>query len=148
MRVSTSKPFWATLSLLLVPHSQAQSCYSFGIDFQDGNSYFQNSLSSDFFTFVSEFEGGSLQDRLIQGLNHQYRVRKWYCSESIDSSSRVSGVRMHQHNASAGRYRTTLNLVRAYIPWAGTEWLDWLGPLSRLVSVGAPGDVPVTLAWN
>lgn len=32
-------------------------CQSFGVDFQDGGSYFQNSLSKDNFTFVSQFEG-------------------------------------------------------------------------------------------
>jgi hypothetical protein len=32
-------------------------CKSFGIDFQDGGSYFQNQSSSDDFTFVSTFEG-------------------------------------------------------------------------------------------
>ncbi|KAF2248022.1 hypothetical protein BU26DRAFT_565441 [Trematosphaeria pertusa] len=32
-------------------------CQSYGIDFQHGGKYFQNSLSSDDFTFVSQFEG-------------------------------------------------------------------------------------------
>jgi hypothetical protein len=32
-------------------------CKSYGIDFQDGGSYFQNKSSSDDFTFVSTFEG-------------------------------------------------------------------------------------------
>ena len=32
-------------------------CVSFGIDFQDGGSYFQNKSSNDPFTFVSTFEG-------------------------------------------------------------------------------------------
>lgn len=32
------------------------TCLSFGVDFQNGGSYFQNSLSSDNFTFVSQFE--------------------------------------------------------------------------------------------
>lgn len=35
----------------------AQTCESFGMDFQDGGSYFQNSLSTDPFTSVSQFEG-------------------------------------------------------------------------------------------
>ena len=32
-------------------------CKSFGIDFQDQGTYFQNSLSTSNFTFVSEFTG-------------------------------------------------------------------------------------------
>jgi hypothetical protein len=32
-------------------------CKSFGVDFQDQGTYFQNSNSSDPFTFVSDFEG-------------------------------------------------------------------------------------------
>lgn len=35
----------------------AADCSSFGVDFQDGGVYFQNSLSTDPFTFVSQFEG-------------------------------------------------------------------------------------------
>ena len=35
------------------------SCQSFGVDFQSGGSYFQNSLSTDPFTAVQEFEGCS-----------------------------------------------------------------------------------------
>jgi len=36
---------------------QENPCKSFGMDFQDGGSYFQNSLSTDDFSFVSWFEG-------------------------------------------------------------------------------------------
>ncbi|CAI6316645.1 unnamed protein product [Periconia digitata] len=32
-------------------------CLSYGMDFQNGGSYFQNSLSNDNFTFVSQFDG-------------------------------------------------------------------------------------------
>ncbi|KAF2493425.1 hypothetical protein BU16DRAFT_465305 [Lophium mytilinum] len=42
--------------LLLMARSAMADCESFGMDFQDGGSYFQNSLSSDPFTFVSQFE--------------------------------------------------------------------------------------------
>jgi hypothetical protein len=34
-------------------------CTSFGIDFQDGGAYFINSLSTNNFTAVSQFEGMS-----------------------------------------------------------------------------------------
>ncbi|KAK0879414.1 hypothetical protein LTR87_006796 [Friedmanniomyces endolithicus] len=45
-------------SLLTIAGSAfAQSCESFGDDFQNGGSYFQNSLSSDPFTALQEFEG-------------------------------------------------------------------------------------------
>ncbi|KAF2812432.1 uncharacterized protein BDZ99DRAFT_383484 [Mytilinidion resinicola] len=43
--------------LALTARSALADCVSFGMDFQDGGSYFQNSLSSDPFTFVSQFEG-------------------------------------------------------------------------------------------
>lgn len=35
----------------------AGTCQSFGVDFVNGGSYFQNSLSTDPFTAVEEFEG-------------------------------------------------------------------------------------------
>lgn len=38
------------------PAPQSQ-CNSYGIDYQNGGSYFQNSLGSNPFTFVSQFEG-------------------------------------------------------------------------------------------
>jgi hypothetical protein len=39
-------------------------CAAYGMDFQDGGSYFQNSNSPDPFTFVSEFNG-MLQENII-----------------------------------------------------------------------------------
>ena len=36
----------------------------------------------------------------------------------------------------------------ALIRWAGTEWLDWLGALSRLALGESLGELPVTLSWN
>lgn len=48
---------YALLLGFLVTKIQSQTCVSFGVDFQDGQSYFQNSLSNDPFTFVSEFQG-------------------------------------------------------------------------------------------
>jgi len=32
-------------------------CHSYGLDFQNNGHYFQNSLSTDNFTFVQEFDG-------------------------------------------------------------------------------------------
>lgn len=40
-------------------------CQSFGVDFQDGGSYFQNSLSNASFTFVSKYEGSSNERILL-----------------------------------------------------------------------------------
>ena len=34
-----------------------QTCRSFGVDFQDGGSYFQDITLTDPFTFVEEFQG-------------------------------------------------------------------------------------------
>jgi hypothetical protein len=54
-------PFTSRLLLLSLlvqaTLSQDNPCQSFGKDFQDGGTYFQNSLSSDPFTFVEYFEG-------------------------------------------------------------------------------------------
>lgn len=44
--------------LARVTLTQDNPCITFGVDFQDGGSYFQNSLSTSPFTFVQEFEGG------------------------------------------------------------------------------------------
>ncbi|KAI7393197.1 hypothetical protein KC336_g16365 [Hortaea werneckii] len=45
------------LALLLPYVSNAQQCNSYGIDFTNGGSYFQNSDSSEFFTASQEFDG-------------------------------------------------------------------------------------------
>lgn len=51
--------FYATASAQSASSSSAAytQCESFGVDFQDGGSYFQNISSTDPFTFVSIFEG-------------------------------------------------------------------------------------------
>jgi len=43
--------------LLSLTQVGAQTCESYGIDFQNGGSYFQNISSTAPFTFVSIFEG-------------------------------------------------------------------------------------------
>ncbi|TKA65208.1 hypothetical protein B0A55_09011 [Friedmanniomyces simplex] len=52
-------PILATTTALLffAGSALAQVCESYGDDFQNGGSYFQNSLSSDPFTALQEFEG-------------------------------------------------------------------------------------------
>ncbi|KAI9714342.1 MAG: hypothetical protein M1820_000303 [Bogoriella megaspora] len=47
----------ALLALGLFGANAVAKCVSYGMDFQDKGSYFQNSLSTDPFTFVSQFEG-------------------------------------------------------------------------------------------
>lgn len=47
----------ATVVSMVLAQDQYETCESFGIDFQDKGSYFQNKSSSDPFTFVSTFEG-------------------------------------------------------------------------------------------
>ena len=42
---------------VVLAQGQYQTCESWGVDFQDKGSYFQNKSSSDPFTFVSTFEG-------------------------------------------------------------------------------------------
>lgn len=55
-KIPSSHKF-AILSAFLVQTVWSQGCVSFGVDFQDGGFYFQNSLSNDPFTFVSTFQG-------------------------------------------------------------------------------------------
>jgi hypothetical protein len=43
--------------VVLGARSALADCVSYGMDFQNGKTYFQNSLSNDNFTFVSQFEG-------------------------------------------------------------------------------------------
>ena len=43
--------------LALLAQRSLADCESFGMDFQSGGTYFQNSNSPSPFTFVSEFEG-------------------------------------------------------------------------------------------
>lgn len=47
----------ALLSVFFLPKVWSDQCDTFGVDFQNEGSYFQNSLSTDNFTFVSRFEG-------------------------------------------------------------------------------------------
>ncbi|KAK7613947.1 hypothetical protein JOL62DRAFT_636351 [Phyllosticta paracitricarpa] len=42
---------------VLAQDDQTQTCFSYGMDFQGGRTYFQNIASNDNFTFVQEFEG-------------------------------------------------------------------------------------------
>ncbi|KAL1297196.1 hypothetical protein AAFC00_004766 [Neodothiora populina] len=55
MALLTKAAFLA--SALLSTRTLAQSCVSYGVDFQSGGSYFQNISSTDDFSFVSVFEG-------------------------------------------------------------------------------------------
>ena len=48
---------WVLGLVALGARRTAADCLSFGMDFQDGGSYFQNNASTDPFTFVSQFEG-------------------------------------------------------------------------------------------
>jgi len=70
--LSASKIF---LLGLITGKALAQTCESFGVDFQNGGSYFQNSLSTDPFTFVEEFDGMTLSPTL-QILSHVMQAVK------------------------------------------------------------------------
>lgn len=54
---STITPFALALGLLSLG-VVVQGCESYGVDFQNGGSYFQNISSVDPFTFVSIYESG------------------------------------------------------------------------------------------
>lgn len=54
---SSSAKLLAFSLLAQYTFAQDNPCKSFGVDFQDGGSYFQNVNSTDPFTFVSKFEG-------------------------------------------------------------------------------------------
>ena len=47
------------LGVVLAQDDTCGSCQSYGVDFVSGGTYFQNSLSTDPFTAVQEFEGCS-----------------------------------------------------------------------------------------
>ena len=64
MQLMDSKPCLAWSLFFFLPKIWAQTCIPFGVDFQDGGSYFQNSLSTENFTFVSRYEGWSLVRRV------------------------------------------------------------------------------------
>lgn len=68
--------------LFSVFSSVKADCSSFGIDFQDGGSYFINSLDTNPFTSVVEFEGceGSA-NVILEAPNED----SWLCSD-IDAS--------------------------------------------------------------
>lgn len=51
------RSFTKVAALALAAKYVAADCVSYGVDFQDGGVYFQNSLSTDPFTFVSQYEG-------------------------------------------------------------------------------------------
>ena len=44
-------------ALFSIVHAQSNPCVSFGVDYQDGGTYFQNILANNPFTFVSTFTG-------------------------------------------------------------------------------------------
>lgn len=49
---------FSTLALFLFDiHQTSAECQSYGVDYVDGGSYFINTESPDYFSFVSEFEG-------------------------------------------------------------------------------------------
>lgn len=51
---------------LLAAKTVAQTCVSYGVDFQNGGSYFQNISSNNDFTFASIFEGESDMSKSAQ----------------------------------------------------------------------------------
>jgi hypothetical protein len=55
--------------------AQTNPCVSYGVDYQDGKTYFQNVLLNDPFTFVSMFEGcqnDTAQNVLVDPSGNQY----------------------------------------------------------------------------
>jgi len=53
----------SSLSTLALGQDDTPECQSFGVDFQDGGSYFQNISSMSDFTFASIFEGTNELER-------------------------------------------------------------------------------------
>ena len=76
------------LIVALVAEVFAQ-CQSYGVDFVDGGSYFQNISSSDDFTFISYFEGcageGSITPILVDPNEDEY-----FCSDIETSPDDVN----------------------------------------------------------
>ena len=61
--------------LALLARRSLADCESYGVDFQNGGTYFQNSLSTDPFTFVSEFEGELASCVIVQMLTSWLRLQ-------------------------------------------------------------------------
>lgn len=56
--MSRISPLASALGLVVLGARSAMAdCLSYGMDFQNGKTYFQNSNSPENFTFVSQFEG-------------------------------------------------------------------------------------------
>jgi hypothetical protein len=64
-------------------------CQSYGYDFVDGGSYFQNISSSDDFTFITQFEGcigeGTITPILVDPNENEY-----FCSDIATSPDDTS----------------------------------------------------------
>lgn len=73
------RPSLLLLAIIFVVGVSAD-CQSYGIDFVDGGSYFQNISSSDDFTFITQFEGcdgeGSITPILVDPNEDEY-----FCSD-------------------------------------------------------------------
>ncbi|KAI6256882.1 hypothetical protein MCOR27_001026 [Pyricularia oryzae] len=81
-----------TAALSLCLGAIAQSCTSYGVDYSNGGSYYIDSSSNDYFSFVSEFQGcyrESISPVLIDPDNNQYA-----CSaiEIGDSGAKVTSL--------------------------------------------------------
>jgi len=70
----------ATTISTVLAQDQYPTCESWGIDFQDKGSYFQNKSSSDPFTFVSTFEG--CQNDLASNVLVDPSGDQYLCSET------------------------------------------------------------------
>jgi hypothetical protein len=63
---------WSALALA---QDATNPCQSFGVDYQDGQAYFVNSLSNQTFTLAEEFEGctnDTAQNILVDPNGNQY----------------------------------------------------------------------------
>ena len=81
MRSSRSRALaFASVVGTVLAQDQYQTCESFGIDFQDKGSYFQNKSSSDPFTFVSTFEG--CQDDVANNILVDPSGDQYLCSDT------------------------------------------------------------------
>ncbi|OCL00380.1 uncharacterized protein K441DRAFT_533440 [Cenococcum geophilum 1.58] len=91
--------------LALLARRSLADCNSFGMDFQNGGAYFQNSLSTEPFTFVSEFEGcnnDTANNVLVDPTGEQY-----LCTDTNltpDDTNQMSTCPLNKNQLSSGAW--------------------------------------------
>ena len=82
---------------LITGKALAQTCESYGVDFQNGGSYFQNSFSTDPFNFLEEFSGMTWSP-ILQILSHVMQAVKTITQTTFSWIPMVTSIIAHSHH--------------------------------------------------